>query len=298
VEDQQEAPGLGVSGARFVLSFRLLAVDLDGTLLDAAGAVHQVDREAIETLAQRGIRTTIITGRLYSGTRHIATQLGASGAIACVDGSHLVDVASSQDLLHCGLSGNDATRLRDLLASQEEIAAFVFANDQILYDERGLPYLAYVRTWSVDHVRTERVTEHPHWSLARGITALVCTGPQRAILDLEQGLRGSLGDAVYTIAFPVRRFEAESTWGMVVRAAGYSKGTALRWLARHYGVDPQEVVAVGDWFNDVPMFEAAGRSFVMGQAPERVKEAATDRLEADASTGGGIAEAAVRAGLL
>jgi HAD superfamily hydrolase (TIGR01484 family) len=298
VEDQQEAPGLGVPGPCFVLSFRLLAVDLDGTLLDASGAVHDADREAISRLAAKGVPTTIITGRLYSGTRHIAAQVGASGAIACVDGSHLVDVTSGKDLLHRGLSGNDAPRIRELLAAQEEIAAFVFANDQIVYDERGLRYLAYVRTWSVDHVRTERVVEHPHWSLTRGITALVCTGPQRAIQELERSLRGELGNTVYCIAFPVRRFEAETTWGMVVRRAGYSKGTALTWLARHYGVSPEQVVAVGDWFNDVPMFAAAGRSFVMAQAPEIVKAAATDRLRADASTGGGVAEAAVRAGLL
>jgi hydroxymethylpyrimidine pyrophosphatase-like HAD family hydrolase len=87
-------------------------------------------------------------------------------------------------------------------------------------------------------------------------------------------------------------------WAMVVRASGYSKGTALVWLARHHGITPEEVVAVGDWFNDVPMFEAAGRSFVMAQAPEDVKQTATDRLDSDSSTGGGIAEAALRAGLL
>jgi len=146
-------------------------------------------------------------------------------------------------------------------------------------------------------VQAERVTEHEHWSLSQGITALVCVGQEEAIRSLEQGLR-ALGDEVYAIAFPVHRLEEDRTWGMVVRAAGYSKGTALQWLARHYGVSPHEVVAVGDWFNDVPMFEAAGRSFVMAQAPERVKQTATDRLEADVSTGGGVAEAAVRAGLL
>jgi len=297
VEDQQEAPGLGVPGPRRVLSFRLLAVDLDGTLLDHAGAVHDADREAIAKLAANGVPTTIITGRLYSGTRRIAAQVGADGAVGCVDGSHLVEAASGKELLHGGLDGDVATRIREVLG-RHDAAAFVFANDQIVYDEPGLPYLPYLRTWSVDHVQAERVTEHSHWSLTQGITALVCVGKEAAILGLEQALRGALGDAVYAIAFPVHRLEERKTWGMVVRAAGYSKGTALQWLARHYGVSPEEVVAVGDWFNDVPMFEAAGRSFVMAQAPERVKKAATDRLEASASTGGGVAEAAVRAGLL
>ena len=52
---------------------------------------------------------------------------------------------------------------------------------------------------------------------------------------------------------------------------------------------------VGDWLNDVPMFKVCGRSFAMAQAPEIVKEAATDHLLAHGSRGGGIAEAIERA---
>jgi Cof subfamily protein (haloacid dehalogenase superfamily) len=297
VEDQQEAPGLGLPGALFVLSFRLLAVDLDGTLLDAAGAVHAADREAIAKLAAKGVPITIITGRLFSGTRAIASHVGANGAVGCVDGSHLVDVTSGKALFHGGLGEHEASHVRRILAAHDA-ATFVFANDQIVYDDRGSEYLSYVRTWSVDHVWTERVTEHSQWSLAAGITALVCVGSQQAIVSIEQALRQALGEGIYAIAFPVNRFELESTWGMVVRAAGYSKGTALAWLAQHYGVSPKEVIAVGDWFNDVPMFQAAGRSFAMAQAPRKVKEAATDQLQASTWTGGGIAEAARRAGLL
>jgi Cof subfamily protein (haloacid dehalogenase superfamily) len=297
VEDQQEAPGFSVPGALFVLSFRLLAVDLDGTLLDAAGAVHAKDRDAIAQLAAKGVPTTIITGRLFSGTRAIAHQVGARGAVGCVDGSHLVDVTSGKDLFHGGLREGEATKIREVLAAHDA-AAFVFAQDQIVYDDRGEPYLAYVRTWSVDQVWTERVTEHSHWSLAAGVTALVCVASQEVITSLEQALKNALGDDVFTIAFPIGRIDVKETWGMVVRAAGYSKGTALTWLARHYGVSPREVVAVGDWFNDIPMFEAAGRSFAMAQAPRQVKGAATDQLEASTWTGGGVAEAARRAGLL
>jgi Cof subfamily protein (haloacid dehalogenase superfamily) len=279
------------------MSFRLLAVDLDGTLVDAAGAVHAPDREAITALAAKGIPTTIITGRLFSGTRHIASDVGTKGPVACVDGCHLVEAASGADLLHGSIAAERADQLRDLL-ERHTVTTFVFANDQILYDDAGAPHLPYVRTWSLDLVRTDRVTVHPHWEHARGITALVCLGTERDIQGLEIDLGRSLGHAVYTAVFPVRRMQKAGMWAMVVRASGYSKGTALVWLARHHGITPEEVVAVGDWFNDVPMFEAAGRSFVMAQAPEDVKQTATDRLDSDSSTGGGIAEAALRAGLL
>lgn len=279
------------------MSFRLLAVDLDGTLIDAAGAVHAPDREAITALAAKGIPTTIITGRLFSGTRRIAIDVGTLGPVACVDGCHVVEAGSGTDLLHGSIAAEGAATLRDIL-ERHPLTSFVFANDQILYDEAGATHLPYVRTWSLDHVLTERVTVHPHWEHERGITALVSLGTEDAIHELEVELGRALGHAVYSATFPVRRLERLGMWAIVVRAAGYSKGTALQWLARHHGIKPEEVVAVGDWFNDVPMFEAAGRSFVMAQAPEDVKQTATDRLNADSSTGGGIAEAALRAGLL
>ncbi len=279
------------------MSFRLLAVDLDGTLVDASGAVHAPDREAIAALAAKGIPTTIITGRLFSGTRRIAVDVGTRGPVACVDGCHVVEAVSGTALLHGAIVAQGASTLRELI-ERHRVTTFVFANDQILYDEEGAPHLPYVRTWSLDHVRTERVTIHPHWEHERGITALVSLGTEQAIRGLDDDLGRALGPAVYTATFPVRRLERFGMWAIIVRAAGYSKGTALLWLAQHHGIKPEEVVAVGDWFNDLPMFEAAGRSFVMAQAPEDVKQAATDRLNADSSTGGGIAEAALRSGLL
>jgi hydroxymethylpyrimidine pyrophosphatase-like HAD family hydrolase len=93
--------------------------------------------------------------------------------------------------------------------------------------------------------------------------------------------------------FPFRR-DGEH-WGMVARASGGTKGTALEWVSGHYGIDLSETVCVGDWLNDLPMMTCAGRSFAMGQAPAEVKAAATDVLETSIDTGGAIAEAIGRA---
>lgn len=298
MEDEQEASGFGLfcrHGA--TLSIKLLAIDVDGTLVGASGEVHPADREAIAALSQKGVATTIITGRLFSGTRSIAIDVGAVGAIGCVDGCHLVDVISAADLHHGGIAGEAAARLRDILV-RFKAASFVFARNQILYDDRGTAHRSYMRTWSQEHIHTPLVTEHPQWDDPFGITALVSVGSQELIARLQAEIELCLMASACVAVFPIGRAETETTWGMVVRAAGYSKGTALAWLARHYGGSLEETVAVGDWYNDIPMFEAAGRSFVMAQAPEAVKRAATDRLTADIWSGGGIAEAARRAGLL
>jgi hydroxymethylpyrimidine pyrophosphatase-like HAD family hydrolase len=295
VEDQQEAPGFGLPrrGSN-VLNLRLLAVDLDGTLVDRSGKVHPRDREAIERLARRGIPTTILTGRLFSGTRHIAAQIGVEGPIGCVEGCHLVDASSGLDLHHQGLAGNEARVLRNLLAEHRPVS-FLFADDRIVYDERGASCLGYVQTWSKVSVETADVLEHGCWKSKRGLTAIVALGAEPTIAGLGSGIGSKLPGLVHVASFPLG---LSGLWGTILRATGHSKATALAWVARHHGMDASNVLAVGDWYNDVPMFEVAGRSFAMAQAPDEVKKAATDCLEANMETGGGVLEAAIRSGLL
>jgi hydroxymethylpyrimidine pyrophosphatase-like HAD family hydrolase len=121
-------------------------------------------------------------------------------------------------------------------------------------------------------------------------------GNEESIMGVERALHGVPG--LQDIVFEVRRPDLAGSWGMVVRASGVDKGTAITWLAEHYGVGLDDVVAVGDWLNDVPMLQRAGQSYAMAQAPAEVKQAAKFLLEADIWQGGGVAEAAERAGLI
>ncbi len=173
------------------------------------------------------------------------------------------------------------------------LVAFLFAEDAIVHDERGADYLPYVRTWSTDLRYAHRVTEHALWDSEDGMTAVVALGREanigRTVADIQRDTTESMQVAM----FPFRR-EGEH-WGMVARASGGTKGTALEWIARHYGIGIDETVCVGDWLNDLAMMTAAGRSFAMGQAPDEVKSSATDTLERTIETGGGIAEAIEKA---
>ena len=97
-----------------------------------------------------------------------------------------------------------------------------------------------------------------------------------------------LGD-LYAVKFPVSFLPGNHA--MLVRARGPSKGTALAELCAHHGFSLDEAVVVGDWWNDVPMFEVAGRSFAMPAAPAEVKAFTTDQLVGE---GAGIADVIAR----
>ncbi len=295
MEDQQEASSVGLSGrGSESLSLRLLAVDLDGTVVDRSGKVHPQDREVIAALGKRGIITTILTGRLYSGTRAVAEHIGVGGPIGCVEGCHLVDASSGIDLHHGGLVGRDATVVRSLLRDHRS-STFLFADDRIIYDARSAPLLRYALSWSRESQQTEDVVDYPGWESDRGVTAVVLIGPRATVAALVGRVNTELAGAVFAASFPAG---VNDTWACMLRLGSHSKGTALEWVARHHGLEPSNVVVVGDWYNDVPMFERAGRSFAMAQAPDDVKRSATDCLEASIGSGCAIAEAARRVGWL
>jgi Cof subfamily protein (haloacid dehalogenase superfamily) len=269
---------------------RLLAVDLDGTLLDGRGQPHTRDVAAIRTAIAAGVRVTIVTGRLYSGTRAVAEILGLRGAVGCADGSHVVHARDHATLLHVGLRNAEARLLRDMLA-RARVATFVFSQDAIGHDLAGAPYVDYVSTWSKDVRVAPDVFEHELWSAGDGITAVVALGTREQIDAVVGDLARDLPQAALAAHFPMRRGAHAGMWAIIVRAAGSTKGTAVRWIADHEKVALEETVCVGDWVNDVPMFEVAGRSFAMGQAPDEVKAKASDVLEETAENGGGIARA-------
>lgn len=229
---------------------------------------------------------SIVTGRLYSGTRLSAERIGLRGPVGCADGSHVVSAADHSTLFHHGIRGDHALVVRDVLL-RHGAAGFLFAGDAIVHDDVGVPYLSYVRTWSNDVRRADRLGDHDLWRADDGITALVAVGTEEQIARTHDDLESRLGEAGQVVKFAIRR--VPGVWGLVARAAGGTKGSALKWIAEHHGMHIDETVCVGDWYNDTPMLAVAGRAYAMGHAPDDVKQTATDVLEETSELGGGIA---------
>jgi hypothetical protein len=268
------------------MAYRLLALDLDGTLLRADHGVDPRDVAAIAELQAAGVTVTIVTGRLWSGATDAARTCGIDGAIACVEGSHLVELATGTTLAHHPMADDVTAALRDVIVAHH-LAPFVFDTGGIHHDHAGAPYAGYVRTWSPNLRVAEDALVWPAVPLAT-----VAIGDAAAVAAAHAALRAR-ADRLFAVSFAIAAYPGKHA--VLVRAAGPTKGTALAELCRAAGIDVADAVAVGDWVNDVPMFEVAGRSFAMGQAPDAVRAKATDRLSTPAGAGGGIAEAIRRA---
>jgi Cof subfamily protein (haloacid dehalogenase superfamily) len=266
--------------------YRLLALDLDGTLLRHDHSVDDRDLAVIRELQRAGVTVTIVTGRLLTGSISTARACAIEGAIACVEGSHLVDLASNETIVHHPIEPAIAGQVRSAFVDHG-LASFVFDATGIHHDHAGAPYANYVATWS-PNLRV--VEDEVAWQTEP--LAAVAIGDEAAVRGAAERLRAHASN-LFSVHFAVSMVPGK--YCVLARAAGRSKGTALRELCARIGCTPEDAVAVGDWMNDVPMFEVAGRSFVMGSAPDVVAAAATDRLTAITGAGGGIAEAVRRA---
>jgi HAD superfamily hydrolase (TIGR01484 family) len=282
------------------MSYRLLAVDLDGTLLRPDHSVDERDVAAIAELQAAGVTVTIVTGRLRSGAVGAARACAIEGAIGCVDGSHVVELASGKTLAHHGMTDEVAALVRAAFTGHG-LTSFVFDADGIHHEHAGALYAAYIRTWS-PNLRV--VEQDVVWQTVP--LAAVAVGAEPAVTAAHAVLREHA--ALYCVSFSIGDLSSymgrdrdgapaasyqplRGKHALMVRAAGATKGTALAELCRHAGCSPADAVAVGDWINDVPMFEVAGRSFAMAGTPDAVRAKATDVLSCAAGAGGGIAEA-------
>jgi Cof subfamily protein (haloacid dehalogenase superfamily) len=264
------------------MQYRLLALDLDGTLLRSDQRVDDRDIAAITELQAAGVTVTIVTGRLHSGAAGAARACAIDGPIACIEGSHLIELSTGRTLVHHGMPDDDAAVLRRVFAGHG-LSSFVFDAGGIHHEHAGAPYARYITTWS-PNLRV--VEEDLVWQTVP--LAAVAIGDEPAVAEAYSALRGH-ADRLFSVHFAIHAFPGKHA--LLVRIAGPTKGTALAELCRIAGCSLAEAVAVGDWVNDVPMFEVAGRSFVMGNAPDAVCAKATDVLMQTAGSGGGIAEA-------
>lgn len=266
---------------------RLLALDLDGTLLGYDNRLQEVDVRAIEAATKAGIAVTIATGRLVTGTLPTAQSLGLTTPLVCSDGATVVESPTgavvSQHVL-------DASLVEDVTHAigRHDLHAFWFAHDEIFGEEGASAMRSYMETWSPRLSFHPKLADSTVWQRRNEVSMAVGIGPRSGVEAVLSHLATHHGKTTQVAAFPAWRSEQ---WTLLVRSSAVDKATGLAQVATRLGIARDEVAVVGDWINDVPMFRWAGRSFAMAQSPEEVAKHATDRLTASHKTGGGVAQA-------
>ena len=252
------------------MPIRLIAIDIDGTLLDRRGELPARNRQAVQRAAAAGVHVVLATGRAFHHAVPIARELGRASVLIVSNGA-LTKTAGGETLASRLLPRRTALAVLAALGPLHQGVAVVFDRPGARqYTFEGIDWSHPQRAWYYERNRAFMTRAEP-------IGAAVTEDP------VQVSYTGSVNDirALHTHARGLRvagelslmlTEYAERDFSLLdITARGCSKGAALEVLARSLGVDRGEVMAVGDNLNDREMLEFAGAPVVMGNAVEPLK---------------------------
>ena len=253
---------------------RLLAIDIDGTLLDSRGRLPPAHHDALHEAIGRGIRLALVTGRSFHFTQPLARSLDLPLTLIVNNGAVVKDAAGATELRHV-LPRDAALDVLTRTRAYEDSVAVVFDREPGDGDERQIVFdrMDWTHPNRQGYYEKNRAFIAAASPLADALTEdpiqVMFNGAVGAMRALAADLRAAPGAGRYTVA--ITEYEHRDFSLVDVNGAGCSKGTTVaRWTER-LGLSPGEVMAVGDNLNDLEMLEFAGVGVVMGNAAAALK---------------------------
>jgi Cof subfamily protein (haloacid dehalogenase superfamily) len=245
------------------MAVKLIALDIDGTLLDSRWTLPEANRAAIAEATRRGIEVALVTGRRYNFAMPIAAQIAApltmivsNGAlIRTQDGKthlrHLLSLQTAVRVLEITKPWRDGCGVVVDRPRENQVIVEVFATD----DPIRSAYYARNKEFLGQAVPLERcLTEDP--------LQVMLSGKVESMREVEDVLRGAQQSGEFKVASTV--YESRDFAMIDVLNPRCSKGAALAEWATLRNLAREEVMAIGDNHNDVEMLSFAGIPVVMG----------------------------------
>ncbi|RPJ59655.1 MAG: HAD family phosphatase [Acidobacteria bacterium] len=248
------------------MSIRLIALDIDGTLLDSEWQVPEANLDAVARAVARGIEVVRATGRRFDFARPIAEQLPAPVTLIVSNGALVKSGDGSTRLAHL-LSADVARRILEATVDFRESAAVVF-------DRQRERQLIFERIdWQTPSRRTAFAEkQRAYIAEVDPLEECLIEDPVQVSFNGTFADMVALQDAIASLPFrgsfslAVTEYESRDFTLDDVMAPGCSKGATLERWAGSRGIARAEVMAVGDNLNDIEMLEYAGLPVVMGNA--------------------------------
>jgi Cof subfamily protein (haloacid dehalogenase superfamily) len=248
---------------------RLIAIDVDGTLLDTRGQIPQANIDAIHDAVSAGIHIALVTGRSYPFARPIAEPLPASITLIVSNGAVERDMDGSRVARRL-LDRQIARAVLDSTRPFRELAALVFDRDadrQVMFETMDWEHPGRKAYWARNHSLIAQSVPLED-ALVEDPIQVMFNGGVDAMRSLYCALHAEAnGFSVSLTEYVHRDFSL-----IDVTAPNATKGRALAWRAAQLGLSREEVMAVGDNFNDLEMLEFAGLPVVMANAVDGLKQ--------------------------
>jgi Cof subfamily protein (haloacid dehalogenase superfamily) len=252
---------------------RMVASDLDGTLLRSDGTLSERSRAALRAADAAGLLVSFVTGRPPRWLDEIAEATGHTGVAVGANGAVLYDLAVEQIISAHYLEPDALAVLTAELRSGFEDVQFAVEYGDGFAAEPG-----YVHDWQINPRTDRRGRPIPPPLIAD--LATIISRPGVKLLAKDRGADvDDFMTSVDTLLAGRATVTHSSTVGLLeIAAPGVTKATGLAELAASHGIEPAEVVTIGDMPNDVPMLEWAGVSYAVANGHPAALAAAGEVL--------------------
>lgn len=254
--------------------YRLLATDIDDTLLAPDGSLPEANRTALRAIHDAGIAIVFCSGRADASIRSIAAgilTLTDDMYLVSFNGARVVTADTRRVVTKHHVPAESTERISDY-ARRNGLYLQGYIDDDFLAERKTDITEAYARATGANY----RIVENLAQLLPEGSPKLLFIGDNRQLARHAEIMRRA--DAAIDLMF------SKPTYLEIV-AAGVSKGEALERLATKLGLSLDEIVAVGDAPNDVSMLQSAGVGVAVANAKPEAKTAADLVLESSAAEG-------------
>ncbi len=254
------------------MQHKILAIDLDGTLLDGH-ILQPAHRDAVRRAQAAGFKIIIATARWRQMAESIQQEIGCTDLIIACNGAQLFDPKTGLDLVDERLPRAFSEALAGALKGRSGFASMTLQDETLIYSDQAPPRVEWPNGLrSVDVVpsfkdQTPRIMTVQGDEMVAAARRLLTDPEHRSILALDS--IGPGGKIVMTLTTQTA-----------------SKGLCLQKACAALAMTTESVIAFGDSEGDLDLFAAAGLSVAMGQASERVRAAAD--WVTDANTEHGI----------
>ncbi len=238
---------------------RLVATDLDGTLLDPQGRVSARTRSVLDELDSRGVPVVFTTGRPVRWMEDLWEAVGGHGLAICSNGGVVYDVSQREVRDHRPIARDVGLALADAVRAAIPGTTFAVEHTDGWASEADFPR----------HPDDVAIRVQGSWEeiFRDDVVKVLAVHRDLDPEDFWDRVAQAVGDSVVTTW--------SSSFALVeISAAGVNKASTLASLAEEMGVRAEEVVAFGDMPNDLPMLEWAGTSYAMANAHRSVLDLA------------------------
>ena len=252
------------------MAVRLIALDIDGTLLDSRWQIPQTNRDSIAEATRRGIEVVLVTGRRYDFALPVARQLDAPLTMIVSNGA-LIRSDNGQTHLRHLLPQKTAERILQVTRRWREGAVVIFdrpTQNQLMLESLDpndtMRYTYYER--NIEYIGLANPLES---CLVEDPIQVMLSGTIESMREAENILRNTPFVNEYALA--VTSYEKKNFAMIDVVRPSCSKGASLAEWAALRGISREEVLAIGDNHNDIEMLSFAGIPVVMANCVPELK---------------------------